>query len=587
MSPPSEAPPSFEDTPRGRALAAEHELCRDIQHPRRWRHGYSAPVMTDAEFEALRDHHAAQRLRPWADRLRAYPARVERERALEAARRAAWERARAEWEARRAVAPPSPPPGSFMCGHGQPRVFACAECALLREPKPPPPFAEDEDEDEDGGGGRPVVVRRWAGARVGREFHGFLALPLCVRYLVYEHLLVVGRYYVPANLSRLLERDPYFLREEPATRRYVLLPGHVANESGVIRQRYADWLRNRGGWHDQSHGASYDSPENPFTPGLLLGVCKEVQAEAAYIFLGRNAFVFPHRAFAIARSDYDRDLHEWGDIVPRGPGRRARLAARLGALRDVSIAFDMREARVNLCALRRHILLACEGRRGTNRARRVALERDPAALLHRVHEAAMMELRNAWAVRVMDLQEHSRLRRLQVDIEDAHCPLGCCRPLRALCRALFTPREWRRGLPEVLDVVGWRDEAERDTLREILLAPRLPRDLPPGQDLDVPEHIVFAPHPPRLLVDYSAHEFDEMKRALQSLAPQTKIAQPRMGGRDGQHGSGVEEEEEDDGLYLSCGMPEPASSAYDSDEYGIVDEDGAGEEDGGFESSSP
>ncbi|KAI0475651.1 hypothetical protein GGR56DRAFT_695416 [Xylariaceae sp. FL0804] len=583
------------DTPAGRALAAEHEICRAIQHPYYRLYGDLAPVMSEAEFASLRDGHAAARLRPWRDRVRDYPAYVAREQAREAQRRADWRRRKAEWRERLAAAPPEDiAEGRWVCGHGQPRVFACAECALLlREPRPPRPPEdgyqyddEDEDEDEkeeeDGNGDGDGVPWRWrqgprrwerARARLGRAFHGFLALPAEVRHLVYEQALVVGRYYVPVNESWLPSQPPYYLREDdggPRGKPYVLLPGHVVSANRVVRARYADWFRNGCGWHDlnpvhPTRFSDHDEDKNPFTAGLLMGVCKEVQAEATHIFLGRNQFVFPCRGNSIgpgARYYSEPGAHEWHDVLGRGPRLRARLEARLALLRDVSIAFDYEDVGDPW------------NFRGSGRP--VAR-----ASIPRFHDYTRGRLLGAWERRLLPLQRHAALRRLQVDVEDVHW-VSCCRPrlLRALFRWLLCARgRWHQKVPDVLDVVGWRDEAELEALRRMLLLP-VPQTTTTTTDdaeelgserwdgeseeededvedeeLAVPEQVVFAPESPRMTWHFSHAELREMQR------PQTKVVF-RWGSRT------LAEVEEDYGtMVMADGMPSSTSSVLGSGEH--------------------
>jgi len=132
--------------------------------------------------------------------------------------------------------------------------------------------------------------------RIGQEFHGFMDLPLAIRYMIYELLLVKGKVFVP-RLEQEGCEDDYFEKDYERNLRY----------------RYLD-LKNYSG--------------RRICTSLLYGVSKTVQAEAEIIFWGPgNQFIFPAGEF-LAPAGFSGCDPFWTELKPA---------------KDVSYAFDLRD----------------------------------------------------------------------------------------------------------------------------------------------------------------------------------------------------------------------------------------------------
>ena len=104
----------------------------------------------------------------------------------------------------------------------------------------------------------------------GESFHGFMHLPVALRYVIYEHALVRGKIFVPntfLDLRRLETGQAKYSTNDCYEKR---------------RQRYLDM----------------DLYRSSRVTGLLRGVCKAVQTEAEYVFWGfGNTLVVPAGEF--------------------------------------------------------------------------------------------------------------------------------------------------------------------------------------------------------------------------------------------------------------------------------------------------
>jgi hypothetical protein len=63
-----------------------------------------------------------------------------------------------------------------------------------------------------------------------------------------------------------------------------------------------------------------------------------------------------------------------------------------------------------------------------------------------------------WDDRCEFLSVNLRLQRLEIDFEECYCPLGCCRMVDYVCEELQYPF---REIPHRLDIIGWKDDAEK------------------------------------------------------------------------------------------------------------------------------
>ncbi|KAI0482948.1 hypothetical protein GGR56DRAFT_215989 [Xylariaceae sp. FL0804] len=280
----------------------------------------------------------------------------------------------------------------------------------------------------------------WRATRRGTEFHGFMWLPVEIRSQIYEYLLVVGRHYVP------LRQRPICPAEHRVFSRYELSP-HVTDGRGDLYQRYHDWYAQGCGWHDRAN-----SPDNPFTIGLLKAVSRQVQAEADRIFWGQNQFIFPvgwyeyYPNYLITRSRGLR--HVWNKHA-----------------KDVSFAFHKSDTSYY------------HGDRRSLEDKEPEHFRDPLTAREFLHNRGKEQLGDCWQSTCNYLQRSTALKRLQVDLTDCYCPLGCCRMVQELCGYLAfgrldygeeRPEVWERQIPDTFEIIGWRDNEEKELIVRVL-----------------------------------------------------------------------------------------------------------------------
>ncbi|KAI1337073.1 hypothetical protein F5Y15DRAFT_426213 [Xylariaceae sp. FL0016] len=89
------------------------------------------------------------------------------------------------------------------------------------------------------------LIRKSRSRRIGHKFYGFMSLPREIRYMIYNVLLAVGRYYIPRSNHISNWRATF------GCRRYSLSEEVICDQYG-LGQRYVSWLKNGGSWHDAS-----------------------------------------------------------------------------------------------------------------------------------------------------------------------------------------------------------------------------------------------------------------------------------------------------------------------------------------------
>jgi hypothetical protein len=271
--------------------------------------------------------------------------------------------------------------------------------------------------------------RRWVAHRyrqscIGKQFHGFMHLPLAVRYLVYEHALVRGKIFV---LNRLgLDWGVY---EQTLRRRA------FTDVDNGKRQRYIDIEEHR--MPDTRLSAI-----NPICNGLLKGVSRAVQEEAEYVFWGvGNQFVFPPGPFHYPLGFYE-----------------GTFARSLKPAKSVSYAFDMRDAGyMDPYQLRKTALAEDHGEVPFENMTTVQ-QRE---ILHDMQEEMLIGVWMGRCEAIGDLP----LQKLQLDVEECYCPVGCCRKVGDV----FTFLEaCLTELPLYFEVLGWKNESEKNLISDLM-----------------------------------------------------------------------------------------------------------------------
>jgi hypothetical protein len=155
------------------------------------------------------------------------------------------------------------------------------------------------------------IVHRYKQECIGKQFHGFMHLPLTIRYMIYEHALVRGKIFVPNSFGFL--RGP---REQAEA-------GLSSTDFYSFKgQRHLDFAKYR-----MANNCSVQI--NPVTRGLFQGVSKAVQEEAEYVFWGiGNQFVFPASRFDIPMGFYSGGTNDRSET-----GKEGKLYVRHGRCR--------------------------------------------------------------------------------------------------------------------------------------------------------------------------------------------------------------------------------------------------------------
>jgi hypothetical protein len=151
--------------------------------------------------------------------------------------------------------------------------------------------------------------------QTGKQFHGFMRLPLRIRYIIYEHALVRGEIFVDPSSDQQgneVENWPY------------------EDWTGAKRQRYQNIEQYRRLFDPRRKYIRKRVAINPISAGLLIGVSKTAQAVAKHVFWAAgNQFIFPPGKF-----EAPRDLCVGSQLTP---------LPRLKPVRNVSYSFDMQD----------------------------------------------------------------------------------------------------------------------------------------------------------------------------------------------------------------------------------------------------
>ncbi|KAI1141245.1 hypothetical protein F5Y05DRAFT_371833 [Hypoxylon sp. FL0543] len=256
-------------------------------------------------------------------------------------------------------------------------------------------------------------------ARIGSEFHYFLDLPREIRDMIYAYLLVHGSVFLrnyPHGVDDQMDADKltcfFTYRDYRNNKTYIRYRGIPQPWKGLSR------------------------PETPI--GLICGVSKEVQREAAAIYYGRNRFVYPYGACNIPA------------VCPGGSPKTFDL------LRDVSLTFD-----------KRHVCISPHSRMYEYGHRRDNID-NPRSYLRRRHRRYFSELKSKWGTMISRVKQLA-LDRLQLSFEECYCPMGCCRMV-TLATSYIVPgngaTQWNDHPPKTIEIVGWDDEYERQYIVE-------------------------------------------------------------------------------------------------------------------------
>lgn len=228
---------------------------------------------------------------------------------------------------------------------------------------------------------------------------GFLDIPVELRLMVYEYLVLVGKVF------------------------YVFTPGKIKTEKG---DNFANWMDHA-------------------VPDLtIFRICKQVHAEAEALYLQKNLFVLP-QWFHLQPPFY------MGTIAAslKPPGRLLFSANALVVVKNISLTVG---PRVRYYPKMRY------GNRVNGR-----LMEDigfpiltPAKCSKHTHDRALYMLRmerDNFARIVKRLK--AQLEYLELDFIDAHCPFGCCREIGANMSYLHFLR------PKVIHAVGLKNGEEK------------------------------------------------------------------------------------------------------------------------------
>ncbi|KAI1763875.1 hypothetical protein GGR53DRAFT_530973 [Hypoxylon sp. FL1150] len=265
-----------------------------------------------------------------------------------------------------------------------------------------------------------------------------LSLPGEMRNTIYEYCLVKGTIFMPKGA---------FTDKVKYKRKYTRGARIDATRSERYKDIPEDW------------GALYKAKKRI---GLICGVSKQVQAEALYVFYGRNRFVLPYGYWTITNV-----MVSSGPPLSR-PDRSEPWNLISRYIRDLSITYDTRSddlasrSTAMLTPSRSRVLSAVEGNGSVA---------DKPEFWREAHDLGVSRVAYAW-MRYSWHFQHMQLDRLQLCFRECFCPMGCCRLARRalddLARYSAYPGSWRHPFPREVEVAGWWDEAEREAIQEVL-----------------------------------------------------------------------------------------------------------------------
>lgn len=248
----------------------------------------------------------------------------------------------------------------------------------------------------------------------------FLDLPVELRCLVYEELLVVGKVYFKNT-----------------------------NKEHVNGIRYQDKFRYR-------------------KPDLsIIRVCKQIHEEAEPLYLGKNLFVLP---LGWQHQMPFRELWEpVSTIHVEDPKAYVLPRAALQYLKNISFAIDMDD--------NAHLRMDHDHWENLDAYRfNTIMDMYPLEKLEELHDFALYEMDredtedNMWhrtsyiLAQVASHRQGDKDRQwnfVEVDYTNAYCPLGCCRPVHSV------NHEWIQDLePIAIDYIGAQTPTERRVINK-------------------------------------------------------------------------------------------------------------------------
>ncbi|KAI1134612.1 hypothetical protein F5Y05DRAFT_397675 [Hypoxylon sp. FL0543] len=178
-------------------------------------------------------------------------------------------------------------------------------------------------------------------------------------------------------------------------------------------------------------------PGSSYTPGLLQAVSRSVQKAAEEIFFSCNRFIIPAGP-----------LFDPPDLFS------ARLVT---MIKDISFAFDMRDECIQGLQCRDSVVSQIEFSKCNSKSKQRLLNNRDGALLKIIHDRRTKSIEDVWRRRI-NHQSYAKLERLQLDFDNCHCPIGCCRLTEFVCKCLS--QKSFKHIPKVVEIMGWKDAGE-------------------------------------------------------------------------------------------------------------------------------
>jgi hypothetical protein len=233
---------------------------------------------------------------------------------------------------------------------------------------------------------------------------------------------------------------------------YVLVTGKIFYTPDEYSQRTEPRFKHKGYY--------YRKPNY-----RLLRVYKQINAEAEEVYLSKNLFILPDYFFYREPINYN-EREQCSTAAEGHTPFNKPLFSRNAAqhLRNISIAFNPRQ-------------LDCSGMIDRSCWDLFAKSSSPIAnwanmsadqKMRYGHDAASMRLQSYWAEMAKWLSDfvcwpkHRRLSYIEIDIANAYCPNGCCRPALPIDIILAVTR------PAHVVIRGAIDEAEKNDIMEQL-----------------------------------------------------------------------------------------------------------------------
>lgn len=268
----------------------------------------------------------------------------------------------------------------------------------------------------------------------------FMGLPLEVRNMIYKHALVRGKIFVPSVISKNLnDVGPDLNLDRDFRGAYMPFKSKDCRSFGRY-PRYRDYEEYRYG--------------EPIASGLLKGVSKAVQSEAEAVFYGfGNHFVLP-----VAEIQYPPLFR---DNIRDSPKT-------IPPFKSLSLSFDQRDLRDDPRWWRGFLSPRDPSRPldylGPN-------EYPFVERMRLIHDLQKQELRSIWADRISIIQQHVKLRFLEIDLEECYCPLGCCRMVDSVLGSIAGHPHYSGSHEEPLEhlqIIGLASQRELEQARKTM-----------------------------------------------------------------------------------------------------------------------